>query len=82
MGGNRSIHGRTTREKCNKFSPRGTCIRQPIVQEGVESTYNIDVSINFLNDIEEFQALIQELKNQSLMTARRLEERMATQTKL
>ena len=34
------------------------------------------------NTIEEFQALIEELKNQSLMTAQHLEERMTTQAKV
>ena len=53
----------------------------PIGQEGTTSICNVDVPINFPNDIEEFKALIGEMKNQSLMITQRLEGRMATQTK-
>ena len=41
----------------------------------------MDVPIHFPNAIEEFQALIEELKNHTLMTTECLEERMAIQTK-
>ena len=53
----------------------------PIGQEGTTCIGNADVTIHFPNVIEEFQALIEEMRNQSLMTTQRLEERMATQTK-
>ena len=50
-------------------------------QEGTTSIGNADVPIHFLNSIEEFQALINEMRNLCLMTTRCLEERMSTQTK-
>ena len=42
---------------------------------------NVDVPIHFPNAIDEFQVLIEELKNHILMTTQCLEERMAIQTK-
>ena len=40
----------------------------PIRQEWIQDIGNADVPIHFLNPIEEFQALIEEMRNQSLMT--------------
>ena len=45
-----------------------------IGQEGTTCIDNVDVPIHFLNDVKDFQALNEELMNQSLMTTRRLEE--------
>ena len=50
-------------------------------QEGSACIGNVDAPIHFPNAIREFQALIEELKSQSVMIAQRLDERMAKQTK-
>ena len=50
-------------------------------QEGSACIGNVDAPIHFPNAIREFQALIEELKNQSVMIAQRLDERMAKQIK-
>ena len=60
------------------FHREAHALDNPTGQKGIVGIGNVDVPIHFPNITVEFQDLIEEMKNQSLMTTRRLEERIAT----
>ena len=57
------------------FTQEEYALDNPVGQEA--GIGNVDVPIHFPNSIEQFQALIEELKIQNLVTIQRLKERMA-----